>query len=389
MKNKRNSILFLTVLTISSLLSGCGTNKSQETKSQQVIEQQDSIKDSKITTDKGEEKTMIVTDSYNRKVEVPTNVETIIPLGNAPRLVTYLGLADKVIGVPGCEHPDSPFMAYAWVNIPLWKDLPNVGNDSLGAGEWYAEQIVACNPDLIICTYTGDVADDIQTQTGIPTIAIASATLFSNEYDDSLRIIAEACGVSERAEELISYIDDCLVDLENRTKDIADESKPTILAAGATFKGSHSIDGVYANYPVFKVLNVKDVAVGISEKSGGLLVDKEQILSWNPDMIFFDAGSMEMIRADYATDPDYFNHLKAVQNGELYQWPNSTWHSSNVEIPLATAYYVGQMLYPEAFLDVDFETKASEIFDMFLDTPDFLNTLKEYSVCYGKVTLEE
>ena len=118
----------------------------------------------------------------------------------------------------------------------------------------------------------------------------------------------------ECAEKLITYMDTCLLDLENRTKDIPDEGKPTILAAGASFKGGHSIDGVYANYPVFEVLNVKDVAVGISDKSGGLLVDKEQILEWNPDMIFFDAGNMEIVKEDYASDPKYFNDLKAVQN---------------------------------------------------------------------------
>ena len=374
---------------MSSLLGGCGINKTKERVNNQIVRQQDiaNDEDKATTTDNRETKTMIITDSYGREVEIPNHVERIIPLGDAPRMTTYLGLADRAVGIPQCETADSPIKAYAWISTPLWEDLPHVGNDSLGAGEWYPEEIVACNPDIIICTYTGDVAEDIQSQTGIPTIAVTSAALFSDEYNNSLSIIGEACGVSKRAEELTQYIEDCLADLEKRTKDIPDENKPTILAAGATFKGSHSIDGVYANYPVFKALNVKDVAIGISEKSGGLLVDKEQILAWNPDMIFFDAGSMEMIRADYDTDAAYFNQLKAVQNGELYQWPNSTWHYTNVEIPLATAYYVGAMLYPEAFDDVDFEAKASEIFNMFLGEPDFLDVLKQHSVTYSKVTL--
>ena len=47
------------------------------------------------------------------------------------------------------------------------------------------------------------------------------------------------------------------------------------------------------------------------------------------------------------------------------------------------------MLYPEAFADVDFEAKASEIFDAFLGEPDFLRVLTDYSLCYGKVTLGE
>lgn len=315
--------------------------------------------------------------------------ERIVPLGNAPRLVTYLGLADKIVGIPQCEHAESPIMAYAYINIETWKDLPNVGNDSLGAGEWYAEEIIACAPDVILCTYEEDVADNIQNQTGIPVISIADSPLFSEDYNNSLRIFADACGVSDRAEELISFLKECLNDLETRTVNIPDDKKPTVLAAGATFKGGHSIDGVYAKYPVFEILHAKDVAVGISEKSAGLLVDKEQILAWNPEMIFFDANSMGLVNMDYVEDSAYFQQLQAVQDGELYQWPNSTWHWSNVEISLVSAYYVGNLLYPEAFADVDFEEKASEIFDIFLRAPDYLEILNAHGAGYGKVTLGE
>lgn len=333
--------------------------------------------------------TRTVTDGVGREVEIPAEVNTIVPLGSTPRMITYLGLADKCVGIEQCEHAESPIMAYAWVNRELWAELPNVGNNSLGAAEWYAEELVACDPDVIFCAYDKATADDIQKQTGIPTIAVAPGTLFGEDYNESLRTIADVCGVSDRAEELISYIAESLADLDARTKAIPDDTKPTVLGAGATFKGGHSIDGVYSNYPVFQILHANDAAVGISDTVGGLLVDKEQILSWDPQMIFFDSGSMKLVNAEYAEDSSYFQQLQAVKNGELYQWPNSTWHWTNVEIPLVSCYYVGALLYPEAFADVDFEAKASEIFDLFLGQPDYLSVLEEAGAGYGKVTLGE
>ena len=96
---------------------------------------------------------------------------------------------------------------------------------------------------------------------------------------------------------------------------------------------------------------------------------------------------MELVRTDYAENPGYFEQLQAVKNGNLYQWPNSTWHWSNVEIPLVSAYSTGILLYPEAFADVDFEEKASEIFDFFLGQPDYLSVLEEAGAGYEKVTL--
>lgn len=369
---KKITALLITACMLLGLLAGCAGQKTTEP--------QTSPEDAGTRT---------ITDGVGRQVEVPATVNTIVPLGNTPRMITYLGLADKVVGVEQCEHAESPIMAYAYINIDKWKDLPNVGNNALGASEWYAEELVACDPDVILCTYDKETADNIQTQTGIPTIAVAQGTLFGEDYDESLRVLADVCGVSDRAEKVISFIDECLTDLDSRTKDIADDSKPLVLGAGATFKGGHSIDGVYSKYPVFSILHANDAAIGISDTVGGLLVDKEQILSWDPDMIFFDSGSMELVNTDFAKDSAYFNQLKAVKNGELYQWPNSTWHWSNVEIPLVSCYYVGTLLYPEAFADVDFEAKASEIFELFLGEPDYLSVLEQAGAGYGKVTLGE
>ena len=202
-------------------------------------------------------------------------------------------------------------------------------------------------------------------------------------------VLGEVCGVSDRAEALIAYIDDTLADLAARTS--AAGPTPTVLAAGATFKGSHSIDGVYTSYSVFDVLSANDAADEIAGTSGtsGVMVDREQILLWDPDLIFFDSGSMGLVRADYKENPGYFEQLQAVRTGQLYQWPNSTWHWSNVEIPLVSAYYVGALLHPDAFADVDFEAKASEIFDLFLGQPDFLSVLEQAGAGYGQVTLGE
>ena len=347
--------------------------------------------DNNDTADNGtKSETRTITDAVGRTVEVPVSVERIVPLGNTPRMISYLGLADKVVGSGECEIAESPIQAYAYPYADAWSKLPNCGTDAMGETAYYPEEIILAAPDVILCTYTADVADNIQTQTGIPTVAVPQGTLFGEDYEQALRILADVCGVSERAEELISFINGCLDDLKARTADIPDDNKPTVLGAGATFKGSHSIDGVYIDYPVFEILSAKDAAADASlSGSMGVMVDREKILQWNPDIIFFDAGSMGLVKADYKETPGYFEQLDAVKNGKLYQWPNSTWHWSNVEIPLVSAYYTGILLYPEAFADVDFEEKASEIFEMFLGDPNYLSVLENAGAGYGQVSLGE
>ena len=330
-----------------------------------------------------------ITDGVGRTVEIPATVETIVPLGNTPRMIVYLGLADRIVGIEECEIATSPIQAYAYPYAEAWSKLPNCGTNSMGETAYYPEEIMLAGPDVILCTDPADTADNLQTQTGIPVVSVPQGTLFGKDYEEALRILGDVCGVADRAEEVITFINTCLEDLESRTQDIPDDSKPTVLGAGATFKGGHSIDGIYTNYPVFEVLSANDVAKDVAGDTGssGVMVDREQILAWDPEIIFFDSGSMELVRTDYTETPGYFEQLQAVKNGNLYQWPNSTWHWSNVEIPLVSAYSTGILLYPEAFADVDFEEKASEIFDFFLGKPDYLSVLEEAGAGYEKVTL--
>lgn len=334
--------------------------------------------------------TRIITDGTGRTVEIPTEVRTIVPLGNTPRMVVYLESADKIVGIESCEITETPLQTYAYSYREAWSELPNCGTNAKGETAYNPEEILRANPDVILCTDPADAADDLQAQTGIPVVAVSSGTLFGEDYEESLRILGDVLDASERAESIIDYVDRTLEDLENRM-DASDADTPTVLAAGATFKGMHGIDGIYVDYPVFDILDAEDVAADLENTtdSGGITVDKEQIAAWNPEFLFFDAGSLELLRTEYRENPSYFRQLRAVREGNLYQWPNSTYHYSNVEIPLVSAYYTGSLLRPEAFRDIDLEEKASEIFDFFLNDPDYLNTLEDAGFGYRKVRLDE
>lgn len=329
-----------------------------------------------------------ITDMVGRTVEIPTNVEKIVPLGNAPRMIAYLGLAEKVVGLGSMAvEKISPVTAYAYANKDLWADLPLVGTDAGGATDYYPEQILAVAPDVILCSYTAELADEIQRKTGIPTVAVAMGTLFQEDYDQALRLLADVCGVQDRAEEVISYIDSCLKDLATRSAGIPVSDKPSILGAAATFKGVHGIEGIYANYPVFQAIEANDVAAGISDIVGGLLIDKEQVIGWDPQYILLDSGGVELVKVDYTANPAFYKQLQAVKDNNVYQYPSSTSYYSNIEIPLVNSYYVASLIFPEQFQDLSFEKKANDIFKYFLGVDNYLSVLSEAGHGYSKVEL--
>ena len=331
----------------------------------------------------------VIVDALGREVEIPAEVNRIVAMGNAPRLCSYLQLADKFVTTNQGDLSETVFMAFGWAYRDNWLDLPIAGAG--GYGNFNAEAILEAEPDVIVCTYEADIVASLEEQTGLPVISVAQCVLYAEDYEQSLRTLGEVCGASERAEEVIAFVNTCLEDLNDRTKDIADADKPLILGSAATFRGGHGIQGVYVDHPVFSAVNAKDAAIGLEKQyfDTGVEVDLEKILEWNPEVLFLDAGNLVLVEAEYAENPDFFQQLAAVQNGQVYQWPNSTSSSANLEISLVNTYYAGKVLYPEAFADVDFEAKAEEIFEFFLGRTGYLEVLTEHGVGYDNITLGE
>ena len=331
--------------------------------------------------------TRIIVDGLGREVEVPVTVNSIVTLGNASRMATYLQLADKMVSVASGDQNKSLFMAYGVFNQDKWADLPIVSSG--GYGEVNPEAILDADPDVILCTYEEDIVANIEDQLGRMVVAAPQGTLFGEDYDLALRVFGEACGVSDRAEEVIAMIHGTLDDLDTRTKDIPDSEKVLCLTAAATFRGGHGISGVYSNSAILAAVHARDAAEGLSEGPKGVEVDREQILAWDPDLIILDAGNIGLVKEEAMEDPAFFEELQAVKNNRLYQWPNATANYTNVEIPLVSGYFAGKLLYPEAFEDVEFEAKANEIFEFFLGNGGYMDLLADAGLGYGLVSLEE
>lgn len=337
------------------------------------------------------QETRTVTDALGREVVVPAQVDRIVALSNVPRMAVYLGIADRVVGYGGAKVATvTPLTAYAYAVRDRWADVTIAGTDAGGNTDYYPEEILAANPDVIFCSYTEDVVASLQTQTGIPVVVVATGNLFAEDYNESLRILAAVCGVEARAEQVIAYIDDCLADLHARTATVAAADKPTALSAAATFKGAHGIEGVRIQDQVFAAVHAINVAEQstTADNSTAVEVDKEQILAWDAEYIFCDFGGVELVKQDVAANPDFYAHLAAYNNGRIYQYPSSTSYYANLEISLANSYFVGSVLYPHVFSDLDVRAKANEICQFFLGEEDYLSVLDDYGASYGPIDFE-
>ena len=105
-----------------------------------------------------------------------------------------------------------------------WADKSVVGTDSSGNTSYNSEAIILTGGGRHLLHGDADVADRLQRETGIPCLALEQGTLFGEDFERSLRIMAGACGVTERAEEISAYVDECFAELESLTADIPERS---------------------------------------------------------------------------------------------------------------------------------------------------------------------
>jgi iron complex transport system substrate-binding protein len=185
----------------------------------------------------------------------------------------------------------------------------------------------------------------------------------------------------------LNYLKAIQKDLDDRTKDIPDSEKPSVYVGGVSFKGHHGFEGTEAGYGPFVLIHAYNLA-DTTGQNGAFNIDLEQVLNWDPDIIFLDFNGMSLIKEDYAKNPDYYNSLTAVQEGKVYSQISFRSSASNLETALADAYYAACVMYPEQFRDVDPVAKAGEIFEMLLGANPYAD-LKEAGYEFRPIKIGE
>lgn len=351
--------LLATLLTLFTLLSltACGSAPAESDDAQEAP-----AADSTATR--------VVVDSFGREVEIPGEVKTIVCTGSgALRMICYLQCTDKLIGVEDTdkEYETSTLRDYAHVYYETFRDLPSIGKGGGTSNTAYVEELITLQPDVILSGYTQEALEDLQSATGIPCVSIRAQSInfIDESFYTAMRVAADVLGAQDRCEEVLSYIDACKADLAERTADIPEDTKPTCYTGAVTFSGAHGFTGTYSNFGPFMAIGGRNVADEAGE-TGYFDADPEKIVAWDPDYIFLDPGNMDLVNDEYASNPGYYDALRAVQEGKLYSCISFNNYSTNVGYAIADAYYAGTVLFPEQFADVDIAAKTDEILEFLL-----------------------
>lgn len=325
-----------------------------------------------------------IVDIAGRNVTLPKNISRIVAIGPGMlRLVCYLNATDMLVGVEKSEI-DWGFNGrdYAMAYGESFKNLPVIGPG--GPGKPPApELILTVKPDLIIMSRTYcDFYDPERLQTE------ANATVIVMDYGPSgqvdvksltnaLNILGKALNREEKAKQLTNFIENICNDLNQRTSNLS--LIPKVYVGAVSYKGPQPFTTTQTSFPPLKLLNTISIADRYSNTTGVLFLDFEAIIDQQPDLVFIDENNLATVKQDFDKDPNKYTQLSAFQKGEIYGLLPYNYYHTNIAVALADAYYIGKVLYPNRFSEVNPEAKANEIFIAFLGKPLY----QQYANTYG------
>jgi len=324
---------------------------------------------------------MTVTDCLGRSVTVPAAPQRILGSGSgALRLLTYLQANDRVVAADSIEKRSDSLQSKAsrpyalahpeFAALPLFGEFRGKDNPELIAGLSPQPQVI-----FKISPLSGPHPDQLTAKTGIPVIGLEYGNL-SNEKEQfytTLRLMGKVLDKGQRAEEVIDFFEKHLAELRRRTADVPEEERRSCYVGGVSMRGTHGFTSTETGYPPFFYTSAKNVASDGSGRSETVNIAKEKILQWDPQLIFLDISTLRAKGEasglwQLSFDPVYAG-LSAVKSGEIWSVLPYNSYTINYGSVLVNSYFVGKILYPSRFADVDIASVADEIYSFLVGKP--------------------
>lgn len=296
-----------------------------------------------------------VTDTENRVVEVPKNPKSICCVCpfTGP-LVVMLGGGEAITSQCNNMYRSNLLK----IMYPSLEDAPVVK----GSGSINAEEVLKQKTDLIFVD--SSVYYDSDEKAKLDAMKIPYVVISYEDIEtqlEAVRVIGEALGNAERAEEYIEWYKS-VTDKVAATVSAAD-IQPSRLYHAVNEATRTDYDGsICAEWIDYTGAVNVSLDSDLSIEGDKAYTTLEQIYLWNPQLIICNEPGV----ADYILSDDKWSGLECVRNGSVYQIPvgiSRMGHPTSTETPLALM-WLCEVLYPQLF-DFDMEKEIYNYYSNF------------------------
>jgi iron complex transport system substrate-binding protein len=304
-----------------------------------------------------------VSDMFNRTLTITAN-EKIVAVGPGTlRLLTYMQLQKRLVGVEQIELDFDTKAPYRGVlNKAFLTSLPVIAQGG-PAKMPNIEAIIKVNPDIIFTSFlTKQQVETLQEKTGINVVALSYGSNYGGKGDmqklqavkASLKLLGDIFDKPQRARELVSFMDEN----ENLLAHLNLDAKAYI--GGIGYKGAKGLTSTESTYPPFALLGLNNAVT--LQKSGHAQIQLESLLVANPDYIFIDMLGKNIVTQELEKNMPIIKTADAYKKQNVYWLYPYNFYNTNIENVYLNAYVIAQ----KTGIELDIEAIKNEIYLKFL-----------------------
>ena len=251
---------------------------------------------------------------YTEPVVLETMPQRVACLSSSPVLALY------EMGVPMIAIPASSVVEWPEDLAASAEQLQMAHNTNFDV-----ETVIALEPDLVIMGYTSqETYGNVVSDAGIPVYYVdAGHTVPYDSIKMQTEALVNAFGAdSEAGAAMLQRFDD----LEARLEDVRAQLEGKTVMVLQSSPPAHYIqtsDGTLGSMAeMIGLTNVYE-----NDASSMVQLDYETALSYNPDLVLCvgmsetGEGHRELMEADFANNPEYWNSIPAIANGDVIYLP--------------------------------------------------------------------
>ena len=338
-------------------ITGCSSSQSSSTSTS-------------ASAGSGQATEVTLTDAAGRTVTLPTTINKVYCAIPTAEALTFALAPEKMVGVV------NEFSEQAKKYVPAVEGLPVLGGWMGQVATANMEAIINAAPDgILYCSGSArtntdlskyaSAADQIQSDSNVP-VYVFDGNLAKTA--EAFRTVGEILGVSERGEELASYVEEKMKAVEDAVAKVpASEIVTCYYAEGQGGLATDPAGSTHTQVIDFcRVDNIAIVDGFAGPKGQGMIeVSMDEVISWNPQMILVSGSTpanYELIKTDSA-----WAEIDAVKNDKIYQTPIVPFgwfdRPPNTMRVLGCQWFAN-LVYPD-YYKADVREEIKKYFDLF------------------------
>lgn len=326
-----------------------------------------------------------VKDMRGAEVKIASPLERVATIddGFVESVMTHLGVIDKVklIGSWSMKRDykydfttkaGEAYTLRGW-NVmkylhPWLNDLPCVNSPQGNVINF--EALANENPQLVIlrigdCTLRGSNKDAVEkTIATIEALGIPLAVIYAPRgaeiatMQEEMRVLGEIFGQKDKALKLFEYLDKTQKLVQERTANLKDDEKVSMLYMGLN-PNIRKNGGVASAYGVntpesFIIENIAGAKNAFRGDGSNVILSTEQLYAIDPDVIVLPTSNGYYPASELLNSADFekLEELKAIKNKRVYAMPWSPMNCARrVEYPIDIL-IIAKAAYPQLFSDI-------------------------------------